>query len=42
MSFAGLDPRFVLTGVTVTDRARAKSSYVSVLEGGTQWKKVRW
>ena len=32
MSFAGLDPRFVLTGVTVTDRQLGIGAYATVLE----------
>ena len=32
MNFAGLDPRFVLSGVTVTDREAGRGSYAVVLE----------
>ena len=32
MSLAGLDPRFVLTGVTVTDRQLGVGSWAAVLE----------
>ena len=32
MTFAGLDPRFVLTGVTVTDRQLVCGTYVTILE----------
>ena len=32
MTFAGLDPRFVLTGVTVTDRELGSGSFARELE----------
>ena len=32
MNFAGLDPRFVLTGVTVTDRQLEVGAFAVVLE----------
>ena len=39
MSFAGLDPRFVLTGVTVTDRELGRGSIAIVLEARHNGKK---